>query len=72
MEKDNLQQIQFVMNNKGTATSVIVPIELWHALASEKETRHLLGSSFMKKRLRAARKRTTSMTLEDVHAKLGF
>jgi hypothetical protein len=51
---------------------VIVPIELWHALASEKETRHLLGSSMMKKRLRAARKRTTSVTFEVVHAKLGF
>lgn len=60
------------MNNKGTATSVIVPIELWHALASEKETRHLLGSSMMKKHLRAARKRNTSMTLEDARAKLGF
>jgi hypothetical protein len=72
MEKDNQQQIQYVMNSKGTATSVIVPIELWHALASEKETRHLLGSSMMKKRLRAARKRTTSVIFDVVHKKLGF
>lgn len=72
MDKSLEQQVQFVLNNEGVPVSVIVPIEVWHSLASEKETSHLLKSNAMTKRLRSARKRTTSVSLEDVRAKLGI
>ncbi len=53
-------------------TGVIVPIELWHELQSEKETAYLLKSDAMKKRLLAARKRDTGLSLQEASEKLGI
>ncbi|HLX64584.1 MAG TPA: prevent-host-death protein [Planctomycetota bacterium] len=66
------KQIQFISNEKGKATGVIIPIALWRELESEKETAYLLRSPAMKKRLLEAMKRTSGISLEDARAKLGI
>lgn len=65
-------QVQYVSNEKGQAISVIVPIELWHEIASERETAYLLKSETMKKRLIEAKNRTEGVSLEDARAQLGI
>jgi antitoxin YefM len=67
-EKD----IQIVSNQAGEPTAVIVPIELWRQISSERETAHLLGSEPMKKRLLAAIERKNGITLTEVIEKLGL
>ena len=44
-------------NEVGEPTAVIVPIELWREIASERETAYLLKSEAMKQRLLAAQRR---------------
>jgi hypothetical protein len=51
---------------------VIVPIDLWNQIASERETAYLLKSEAMKQRLMAAKQRTDGISLEDARAKLGI
>jgi len=34
--------IQYISNEKGSLTDVIVPVELWREIESEKETAYLL------------------------------
>lgn len=64
--------IQFVSNEAGEPTAVIVPIALWREIASERETAHLLKSETMKRRLLAAKKRKGGIPLDEVIAKLGL
>ncbi len=63
--------IQIVSNEAGEPTAVIVPIELWRKIASERETAHLLKSETMKQRLLAAQ-RSDGLSLEAVVEKLGI
>ena len=49
--------IQDVSDEQGNAVSVIVPIELWHEIAAERETAYLLHSETMKRRLLEAKNR---------------
>lgn len=58
--------VQYVSDASGKAVSVIVPIELWQAIASERETAYLLKSDAMKKRLLEAKDRTEGIPLEQV------
>lgn len=51
---------------------VIVPIELWHEIQSERETAYLLKSQTMKRRLLEAKKRQDGISLEEVREKLGI
>jgi hypothetical protein len=44
-------QIQYVSDETGQPVSVIVPIELWREIESERETAYLLRSAKMKERL---------------------
>lgn len=44
-------QIQYVADAEGKLTSVLVPIELWHAIEAELETAYLQQSDKVKKRL---------------------
>jgi len=37
--------VQFVSNEAGEPTALIVPIELWREIASERETAHLLSKA---------------------------
>jgi hypothetical protein len=64
--------LQYVHDAQGKPISVIVPIELWQEIESERETAYLLKSETMKARLLAAKDRTDGISLEDVRAKLGI
>ena len=52
-----LSEIQIVSNENGEPTAVIVPIEMWREIESERETRYLLSSEAMKNRILDARSR---------------
>ena len=47
--------IQYVSNKKGQTVAVIVPIEVWREMESEKETAYLLKSPKNAERLNTAR-----------------
>jgi PHD/YefM family antitoxin component YafN of YafNO toxin-antitoxin module len=64
--------IQIVSNEAGEPTAVIVPIELWREIASERETAYLLKSETMKQRLLSATQRRDGLSLEAVVEKLGI
>jgi antitoxin YefM len=64
--------IQIVSNEAGEPTAVIVPIELWREIASERETAYLLKSAAMKQRLLAAAQRQDGLSLNAVVEKLGM
>jgi len=64
-------EIQIVSNENGQPTAVIVPIELWREIASERETAYLLKSENMKERLLAALERNEGLPFEAVIEKLG-
>ena len=64
--------IQIVSNEAGEPTAVIIPIELWREIASERETAYLLKSETMKQRLLAAVRRQGGLSLEAVVEKLGI
>lgn len=65
-------EIQIVSNEKGEPTGVIVPIELWREIESERETAYLLRSETMKTRLLAARQREGGIPIEAAIEKLGI
>lgn len=65
-------QLQYVTDEEGHTTSVIVPIELWRELISEKETAYLLQSDEMRKRLMAAKERDSGIPFEVVREKFGI
>jgi antitoxin YefM len=65
-------EIQIVSNESGEPTAVIVPIELWHEIESERETAYLLRSERMKARLLAAKGRQDGIPLEAAIEKLGI
>ena len=64
--------IQIVSNDAGEPTAVIIPIELWREIASERETAYLLKSETMKQRLLAAAQRQAGLSIEAVVEKLGI
>ena len=64
--------IQIVSNEAGEPTAVIIPIELWREIASERETAYLLQSEVMRHRLLEAKERTEGISLEDAREKLGI
>lgn len=65
-------QVQYISNENGEAVGVIVPIELWREIESERETAYLLKSETMKKRLMEAKERTGGVSLEEARAQLGI
>ncbi len=65
-------EVQYITDSHNKVTGVIVPIELWHELQSEKETAYLFKSETMKERLLAARKRDNGVSLEEACEKLGI
>ncbi len=64
--------IQYVSDAEGNPVSVIVPIDLWREIASERETAYLLKSETMKKRLLEAKNRSEGISLEEAREKLGI
>ena len=66
------RDIKYVSNEEGEVIEVIVPIEIWREIESEKETAYLLKSPKMKKRLLEAKNRQEGMSLGEVCEKLGI
>jgi antitoxin YefM len=64
--------IQVVSNEDGEPTAVIIPIDLWREISSERETAYLLQSEKMKKRLMAAAQRSDGLSLDAVIEKLAL
>ena len=67
-----MPDIQYISDESGNPTAVIVPIELWREIESEKETAYLLKSDAMKRRLLEAKERTTGIPFEEAREKLGI
>jgi hypothetical protein len=65
-------EIQYVSNERGEPTAVIVPISLWRDIESERETAHLLKSATMKHRLLQAKQRQQGLSLDETIEKLGI
>jgi hypothetical protein len=66
------QEVQFVSNELGETTAVIVPIELWREIESQRETAYLLKSDEMKRRLLEAKNRKEGIPLDIALEKLGI
>ncbi len=66
------QHIQYISDEENKVTGVIVPIDLWEELQSEKETAYLLKSRVMKKRLLKARKNEGGIPFDTARKKLGI
>lgn len=64
--------VQYVTDADGNPTAVLVPIDLWNEIASERETEYLLGNPVMRERLLAARARTGGIPLDEALVKLGL
>jgi len=64
--------VQYVADANGNAVAVLVPIELWREIESERETAYLLKSEAMRKRLLEAKERMGGISLDDVCKKLGI
>lgn len=67
-----MTEIQYVSDESGNPVSVIVPIELWHEIESEKETAYLLKSENMKRRLLEAKDHQAGIPLEEACEKFGI
>lgn len=67
-----MTEIQYISDEIGNTISVIVPIELWREIESEKETAYLLKSKKMTQRILEAKNRKASLTFEEVNEKLGI
>ena len=68
----DVDQVQYVSDASGNTVSVIVPIDLWKEIESEKETAYLLKSDAMKRRLLEAKERQEGIPIEEAREKLGF
>lgn len=67
-----LLEVQYISDEEGNTTGVIVPIQLWNEILSEWETAYLLDSEVMKKRLLAARDRQDGIPFEVAREELGI
>ena len=67
-----MPDIQYISDESGNPTAVIVPIELWREIQSEKETAYLLKSVKMRERLVEAKDRETGIPFEEALEKLGI
>jgi antitoxin YefM len=66
-----MDDIQYISDDEGKPTGVIVPIDLWREIASERETAYLLRSETMKRRLLEARERREGIPFDEARKKLG-
>jgi hypothetical protein len=65
-------QIQYICDENNQVTGVIVPIELWKEIESERETAYLLKSEAMKNRLLEAKSRKGGIPFDEACQKLGI
>jgi len=66
------EELQYISDDSGNLTGVLVPIDLWNEISSEIETSYLLKSDKMKQRLLEAKNRDTGIPLEEALEKLGI
>jgi PHD/YefM family antitoxin component YafN of YafNO toxin-antitoxin module len=66
-----MNQVQYISDENKNVTGVIVPIDLWKELQSEKETAYLLKSETMKRRLLDAKNRKEGIPFDEACEKLG-
>jgi PHD/YefM family antitoxin component YafN of YafNO toxin-antitoxin module len=71
-ETDAGGEIQYVSDESGEPTAVIVPIALWREIESERETAYLLKSEAMKRRLLETMKHQHGLALDEAIEKLGI
>ena len=64
-------KIQYVSDENGNPVGVIVPIDLWREIESERETAYLLKSENMKRRLLEAKERQEGIPFDEARGKLG-
>ncbi len=64
-------QIQYISDDQDKVTGVIVPIDLWQEIQSEKETAYLLKNETMKKRLLEAKNRKEGIPFDAACKSLG-
>ncbi len=57
-------EVEIVRNEKGQETAVIVPIDLWREIESERETAYLLSSPANRQRLTEALARTETISFK--------
>ena len=67
-----LDDVKYISDEDGNTVGVIVPIELWREIESERETAYLLKSETMRQRLVEAKERRGGFFMDDVRAKLGI
>jgi PHD/YefM family antitoxin component YafN of YafNO toxin-antitoxin module len=72
LEVGSMTEIQYISDESGEPIGVIVPIELWREIESERETAYLLKSENMKRRLLEAKERQDGLSLEEAREKLGI
>ena len=65
-------EIQYVSDENGKPIGVIVPIDLWREIESERETANLLKSENMKRRLLEAKERQEGISFDEACEKLGI
>lgn len=70
MPADSL--VQYVSDESGNAVAVIVPIDVWREIESERETACLLKSDAMRKSLLESKNRIGGVSLGEVRQKLGI
>jgi len=66
-----MEQVQYISDENKNVTGVIVPIDLWKEIQSEKETAYLLKSETMKRRLLEANNRKEGIPFDEACKKLG-
>lgn len=66
------ENIRYISNTDGTPISVIVPIELWREITSERETAYLLGNDVMRAHLLAAKESNDVIPLDEARGELGI
>jgi antitoxin YefM len=65
-------EIQYISNESGEPTAVVVLIALWREIESERETAYLLKSETMKRRLVRAKERQEGISLQAAIEKHGI
>lgn len=65
-------EVQYISDEKGNVQGVIVSIELWREIMSERETAYLLKSETMRRRLLEAKQRQDGIPFEQALEKLGI
>ncbi len=68
----NQSEVQYISDAEGNPLGVIVPIDLWREIESERETAYLLKSEAMHRRLLEAKNRTEGFSREETREKLGI